>query len=256
VIEFRKLAKTYGPLTAVDELTLAIDEGCVFGFIGRNGAGKTTTIRMMMGLLEPTSGTVVIGGHDIRREPEKAKALTGYLPDHPFLYDKLTAYEFLRFVGGLYGVPEDVRDERSRQLLDDFALTHRASELIETYSHGMKQRLALASALLHEPRVLVLDEPMVGLDPQGALDFRRLLARLAEEGRTIFLSTHSLAVAEELCDRIGVLDRGRLVALGDLAELRERAAAMPSARDLRDLNGSATLESVFLQLIHATEGEW
>jgi len=211
---------------------------------------------MMMGLLEPTSGTVVIGGHDIRREPEKAKALTGYLPDHPFLYDKLTAYEFLRFVGGLYGVPEDVRDERSRQLLDDFALTHRASELIETYSHGMKQRLALASALLHEPRVLVLDEPMVGLDPQGALDFRRLLARLAEEGRTIFLSTHSLAVAEELCDRIGVLDRGRLVALGDLAELRERAAAMPSARDLRDLNGSATLESVFLQLIHATEGEW
>lgn len=256
MIEFRKLKKTYGPLTAVDELDLAIDDGCVFGFIGRNGAGKTTTIRMMMGLLEPTAGTVVIGGHDIRREPEKAKAITGYLPDHPFLYDKLTAYEFLRFVGGLYGVPEGVRDERSRRLLEDFALTHRAGELVETYSHGMKQRLALAAALLHEPRVLVLDEPMVGLDPQGALDFRRLLARLADEGRTIFLSTHSLAVAEELCDRIGVLDRGRLVALGDLAELRARAAAMPSARELRDLNGSATLESVFLQLIQATEGEW
>ena len=256
MIEFRRLKKTYGPLTAVDELSLTIEEGCVFGFIGRNGAGKTTTIRMMMGLLEPTSGTVVIGGHDVRSEPEKAKAMTGYLPDHPFLYDKLTAHEFLRFIGGLYGVPERVRDERATKLLDDFALTERAGELVETYSHGMKQRLALAAALLHEPRILVLDEPMVGLDPQGALDFRRLLAKLAEEGRTIFLSTHSLAVAEELCDRIGVLDRGRLVALGDLAELRSRAASMPAAHELRDMNGSATLEAVFLQLINATEGEW
>jgi len=256
VIEFKKLTKTYGPMTAVDALDLTIDDGCVFGFIGRNGAGKTTTIRMMMGLLEPTSGTVVIGGHDIRREPEKAKALTGYLPDHPFLYDKLTAYELLRFIGGLYGVPESVRDARSEKLLADFALTERAGELVETYSHGMKQRLALAAALLHEPRILVLDEPMVGLDPQGALDFRRLLAKLADEGRTIFLSTHSLAVAEELCDRIGVLDRGRLVALGGLGELRERAASMPAARELRDMNGAATLEAVFLQLISATEGEW
>jgi ABC-2 type transport system ATP-binding protein len=256
VIQLHNLNKSYGPLTAVDALDLTIDEGCVFGFIGRNGAGKTTTIRMMMGLLEPTSGTVVIGGHDVRREPEKAKALTGYLPDHPFLYDKLTAYEFLRFIGGLYGVPEALREERSTRLLADFALTERAGELVETYSHGMKQRLALAAALLHEPRILVLDEPMVGLDPQGALDFRRLLAKLADEGRTIFLSTHSLAVAEELCDRIGVLDRGRLVALGGLAELRTRAAAMPAARELRDMNGSATLEAVFLQLISATEGEW
>jgi ABC-2 type transport system ATP-binding protein len=256
VIEFRQLKKSYGSLVAVDTLSLTIDDGCVFGFIGRNGAGKTTTIRMMMGLLEPSAGTVLIGGHDVRREPEKAKAITGYLPDHPFLYDKLTAYEFLRFVGGLYAVPERERDARIAELLADFALAERGGELVETYSHGMKQRLALAAALLHQPRVLVLDEPMVGLDPQGALDFRRLLARLAREGRTIFLSTHSLAVAEELCDRIGVLDRGRLVALGDLAELRSRAASMPSAQEVRDRNGSATLEAVFLQLISATEGQW
>jgi len=256
VIEFRKLKKTYGPLTAVDELELTIEEGCVFGFIGRNGAGKTTTIRMMMGLLEPSAGTVLLGGHDIRREPERAKAITGYLPDHPYLYDKLTGYEFLRFVGGLYGVPERERDLRAEKLLEDFALTERAGELVETYSHGMKQRLALAAALLHRPRILVLDEPMVGLDPQGALDFRRLLAKLAAEGATIFLSTHSLTVAEELCDRIGVLDRGRLVALGNLAELRERAASMPAAHRLRDMNGGATLEMVFLQLIGATEGSW
>lgn len=256
MIEFRKLKKTYGTLVAVDELELTIDEGCVFGFIGRNGAGKTTTIRMMMGLLEPSAGTVLLGGHDIRREPEKAKAITGYLPDHPFLYDKLTGYELLRFVGGLYSVPERRREERIRQLIDEFALTERAGELVETYSHGMKQRLALAAALLHEPRILVLDEPMVGLDPQGALDFRRLLAKLAAQGTTIFLSTHSLAVAEELCDRIGVLDRGRLVALGNLSELREHAASMPAAHRLRDMNGGATLEMVFLQLIGASEGTW
>jgi ABC-2 type transport system ATP-binding protein len=256
VIEFRRLKKTYGPLVAVDELELTIEEGCVFGFIGRNGAGKTTTIRMMMGLLEPTAGTVLLGGHDIRRAPEKAKALTGYLPDHPYLYDKLTGYELLRFVGGLYSVPERERDERSRQLIEDFALTERAGELVETYSHGMKQRLALAAALLHRPQILVLDEPMVGLDPQGALDFRRLLAKLAAAGATIFFSTHSLAVAEELCDRIGVLDRGRLVALGDLDELRSRAASMPAAHRLRDMNGGATLEMVFLQLIGASDGTW
>jgi ABC-2 type transport system ATP-binding protein len=215
---------------------------------------------MMMGLLEPTSGTVLLGAHDVSKEPEAAKALTGYLPDHPFLYDKLTGAEFLAFVGGLYRVPEQERQARSRDLLGQFALEDRAHELTETYSHGMKQRLALAAALIHRPRILVLDEPMVGLDPQGALDFRRLLAELARTGVTIFLSTHSLAVAEELCDRIGVLDRGRLVALGTLTDLRARSsiAASGASSSVRT-NGhapEASLESVFLELVGAADGQW
>jgi ABC-2 type transport system ATP-binding protein len=239
----------------VDDLSLALPDGCVFGFIGRNGAGKTTTIRMMMGLLEATAGTVRLGGHDIAREPEAAKAITGYVPDRPYLYDKLTAEELLRFVGGLYGIERTACAARSTALLEEFALAERRGELIETYSHGMKQRLALAAALIHRPRILVLDEPMVGLDPQGALDLRRLLRKLAGEGVTIFLSTHSLTVAEELCGTIGVLDRGRLVAFGDLAELRARRAAESNGAAS---NGAdhASLESVFLDLVGAAEGQW
>jgi ABC-2 type transport system ATP-binding protein len=245
MIRFLGLRKVYGTTVAVDDLDFAIDAGNVFGFIGPNGAGKTTTIRMMMGLLSPTAGTVVLGGHDIGREPEAAKALTGYLADHPFLYDKLTGSEFLRFVGGLYGISARELAQRSAELLAQFQLADRAEELTETYSHGMKQRLALAAALVHRPRILVLDEPMVGLDPQGAVAFRRLLAELAGSGITIFLSTHSLAVAEELCGRIGILDHGRLVALGSLGELRARVttrAATPS------------LESVFLSITAAAVG--
>jgi ABC-2 type transport system ATP-binding protein len=241
VIRLEALRKQYGPLVAVDDLTLAIEPGAMFGFLGRNGAGKTTTIRMMVGLLEPTSGSVVLGGHDIRRAPEAAKALVGYLPDHPFLYDKLTAGEFLRFAGGLHGLARRECSRRSDALLDEFGLAPQAGELVETFSHGMKQRLALASALIHRPRILVLDEPMVGLDPQGARELRRLLARLAAEGVTIFLSTHSLAVAEELCGRIGIIERARLVALGTLAELRTRA--LPGAA------GAASLETVFLDIL-------
>ena len=243
MIRFEALRKEYGPLVAVDDLTLAIEPGGVFGFLGRNGAGKTTTIRMMVGLLEPTSGSVVLGGHDIRRAPEAAKALLGYLPDHPFLYDKLTAGEFLRFAGGLHGLARAECGRRADVLLAEFGLAAQAGELVETFSHGMKQRLALASALIHRPRILVLDEPMVGLDPQGALELRRLLARLAAEGVTIFLSTHSLAVAEELCGRIGIVDQGRLVALGSLAELRARA--LPGGA------GGASLEAVFLDILGA-----
>ena len=256
MIEIRGLSKQYGPLVAVDDLTLTIERGQLFGFIGRNGAGKTTTIRMMMGLLEPTEGTVCLGGFDIRREPERAKATTGYLPDHPFLYDKLTGLELLRFVGGLYGIERRECEARSQELLYDFALAERAHELVETYSHGMKQRLALAAALIHRPEILVLDEPMVGLDPQGALDFRRLLRRLGETGVTIFISTHSLAVAEEICDRFGILDRGRLMALGDLTELRARAARGPSNGNASDDGDGSSLESVFLRLVGAADGEW
>jgi ABC-2 type transport system ATP-binding protein len=246
VIRIEGLRKTYGPLVAVDDLALEIPAGCVFGFLGRNGAGKTTTIRMMMGLLEPTAGTVVLGGHDIRRAPEAAKALTGYLPDHPFLYDKLTGLEFLRFVGGLYGLGAAETATRARALLEEFRLMPQAGELTETFSHGMRQRLALAASLMHRPRILVLDEPMVGLDPEGALELRRLLVRLAAEGVTIFLSTHSLAVAEELADQIGIIDRGRLVALGTLAELRARAGP-----DGGSGVTAASLETVFLEILGA-----
>jgi ABC-2 type transport system ATP-binding protein len=247
MIRFVALHKTYGSMVAVDSLTFEIKAGHVFGFIGPNGAGKTTTIRMMMGLLAPTGGTVLLGGHDIGREPEAAKAITGYLADHPFLYDKLTGMEFLRFVGGLYGIPDPDLTRRSRELLEQFGLLDRAEELTESFSHGMKQRLALAAALVHRPRILVLDEPMVGLDPQGAIAFRRLLAELSASGITIFLSTHSLSVAEELCDQIGILDHGRLIALGSLQELRARAATAAEAP-------SASLESVFLTITGAANG--
>jgi ABC-2 type transport system ATP-binding protein len=243
VIRIVKLRKAYGPLVAVDDLSLEVPSGTVFGFIGRNGAGKTTTIKMMMGLLAPTSGTVLLDGHDIRRAPEAAKAVAGFLPDRPHLYDKLTGVEYLRFVGGLYGLAAAEASQRATALLDEFRLGAQAGELIETYSHGMKQRLSLAGALIHRPRILVLDEPMVGLDPEGAIAMRRLLVRLANEGVTIFLSTHSLAVAEELCGRIGILDRGKLVALGSLDELRAHAG-----------NGhdAPSLETVFLDILGAS----
>jgi ABC-2 type transport system ATP-binding protein len=243
VIRIVKLRKAYGPLVAVDDLSLEVPSGTVFGFIGRNGAGKTTTIKMMMGLLAPTSGTVLLDGHDIRRAPEAAKAVAGFLPDRPHLYDKLTGVEYLRFVGGLYGLAAAEASRRATSLLGEFRLSAQAGELIETYSHGMKQRLSLAGALIHRPRILVLDEPMVGLDPEGAIAMRRLLVRLANEGVTIFLSTHSLAVAEELCGRIGILDRGKLVALGSLDELRAHAG-----------NGhdAPSLEMVFLDILGAS----
>jgi ABC-2 type transport system ATP-binding protein len=243
VIRLHALRKAYGPVVAVDDLSLTVERGEVFGFLGPNGAGKTTTIRMMMGLLAPTSGRVTLDGHDVGREPEAAKAVTGYLPDHPFLYDKLTGREFLRFVGGLYGVERRALARRAEELLARFGLADRSEELTETYSHGMKQRLALAAALVHRPRILVLDEPMVGLDPQGAVAFRRLLVDLSAAGVTIFLSTHSLPVAEELCGRIGILHRGRLAALGSLVELRARAAG----------GAGASLEAVFLRLTSAPE---
>jgi len=239
------LRKVYGTTVAVDDVSFEVDPGHVFGFIGPNGAGKTTTIRMMMGVLAPTAGTVIVGGHDIAREPEAAKSISGYLPDHPFLYDKLTGREFLRFVGGLYGLRGRALARRDAELLAEFGLEAQAEELVETYSHGMKQRLALAAALIHHPRVLILDEPMVGLDPQGAVALRRLIGELSARGVTIFLSTHSLGVAEALCDRIGVLDHGRLVALGSLEELRARASRT---------DGPLSLESVFLELTGTPEG--
>jgi len=247
VIRIDGLRKTYGAIVAVDGLSLEVGPGTVLGFLGRNGAGKTTTIRMMMGLLEPTAGTVVLGGHDIRREPEAAKAVTGYLPDHPHLYDKLTGHEYLAFVAGLYGVSRRETRQRAASLLAELDLAPHAGALVETFSHGMRQRLALAGALIHRPRILVLDEPMVGLDPQGALELRRLLQRLAREGVAIFLSTHSLSVAEDVSTHIAILDDGRLVALGTFDELRARACA--AGGNGRDPAEAVSLEDVFLGIL-------
>jgi ABC-2 type transport system ATP-binding protein len=247
MISIARLRKCFGPLVAVDDLELSVEPGTVFGFLGRNGAGKTTTIRMMMGLLEPTSGTVRLGGHDIAREPEAAKRVTGYLPDRPHLYDKLTGLEYLCFVGELFGISRHDAKHRGLALLDDMRLTAQGGELVETFSHGMKQRLALAGALMHRPRILVLDEPMVGLDPEGARELKTRIAGLAADGVTIFLSTHSLAVAEEVCGRIGIVDRGRLVALGSLDDLRARAKAAAGAE------GGRTLEDVFLDILRAED---
>jgi ABC-2 type transport system ATP-binding protein len=249
VIRLERLRKTYGPLVAVDDLSLEVAPGTVLGFLGRNGAGKTTTIRMMVGLLEPTEGTVVLDGHDIRRAPESAKAVTGYLPDRPHLYDKLTGHEYLTFVAGLYRVRRGEARDRAAALLEQLGLAPQSDELIETFSHGMKQRLALAGALIHRPRILVLDEPMVGLDPEGARELRRLLRRLAGDGVTIFLSTHSLAVAEDVSTRIAIVDGGRLVALGTLEELRARAADAEHGGRLRP--GASALEEVFLAIVGA-----
>ena len=243
MIELDELTKRYGDFTAVDRLSVRVARGEIFGFLGPNGAGKTTTIRMMMGLLQPTSGRVRLGGFDLAEQAIEAKRISGFVPDRPFLYEKLTALEFLRFCGDLYEVEPRARDERIERLLALFDLGEWSGELIESFSHGMKQRLAFSAALLHEPKVLVVDEPMVGMDPRGARILRSLLRSLAAGGTTLFLSTHSLEVAEALCDRIGIIQSGRLIAVGTLGELRARAGAGDSHR----------LEEIFLKLTGAED---
>jgi ABC-2 type transport system ATP-binding protein len=236
MIELDHLTKRYNAFTAVDDLTLEVAGGEIFAFLGPNGAGKTTTIRMMMGLLLPTAGTVRLGGHDLAREPLEAKRICGFVPDRPYLYEKLTAVELLRFSADLYDLARDKTERRIDELLHLFDLEEWAGELIESFSHGMKQRLAFSAALLHEPRLLVVDEPMVGMDPRGARILRQLLRGLADAGTSIFLSTHSLEVAEALADRIGIIQNGRLIAVGSLDELRTRAGH------------AGKLEEIFLKL--------
>ena len=238
MIELNHLSKQYGRTLAVDDLTLEVGSGEVFGFLGPNGAGKTTTIRMMMGLLQPSAGEVRLGGHDLQREPIAAKRLCGFVPDRPHVHDKLTGAEFLEFVAGLYHVPTKIAAARRTELLALFDLSDWATELIESYSHGMKQRLVMAASLIHAPRVLIVDEPMVGLDPRGARLLKRTLRQLARNGMTVFMSTHSLEVAEETCDRIGIIQQGRLIGMGSIDELRRQAGAHPGSK----------LEAIFLKL--------
>jgi ABC-2 type transport system ATP-binding protein len=232
MIQLEHLTKRFGAFTAVDDLNLNIAEGEIFGFLGPNGAGKTTTIRIMMGLLKPTTGRVVLGGYDLAVNPLAAKAISAFVPDRPYIYDKLTGREFLSFVGGLYQVPAPTCQERIEESLNFFSLSDWGDELVESYSHGMKQRLVVASALLHDPKILVVDEPMVGMDPIGARLFKALLRSLTLKGKTIFMSTHSLEVAEELCDRIGIILGGKLIALGTIEELQRQAGSEDRLEDI------------------------
>ncbi len=237
MIELKELTKKYGDFEAVNNLNLSVYKGEVFGFIGPNGAGKTTTIKMMSGILEPTRGTVSIAGINMRDAPEKAKRKIGFIPDRPYLYEKLSGMEFLKFTADLYGVSEETFQASAYEILKDFSLADWADELVESYSHGMKQRLIMSAALLHDPEVIIVDEPMVGLDPAAIIMVKALFRKLAGKGVTVFMSTHTLKVAQDTCDRIGVINKGRLIATGTTQEL-QRAANV----------SEADLEQVFLNL--------
>jgi ABC-2 type transport system ATP-binding protein len=220
LIKTTGLAKRFGDKVAVNSMNLEVHGGEIFGFLGPNGAGKTTTIKMICGLLRPTAGSAVVGGFDIQQQPIAAKSILGYVPDEPMLYEKLSAREFLGFVADLYNVSPQQAEHRAEELFKLLDLTNDADNLIEGFSHGMRQKTAIASALMHDPRVLVLDEPTVGLDPKSARLIKDILRQLAERGAAVFLSTHILEIAERMCDRIGIIDHGNLVASGTVEELR------------------------------------
>ena len=220
MIEIASLTKRYGTFTAVRSLDLVVPGGQLFGFLGPNGAGKTTTMRMIAGILQPTAGSVRIAGHDLRADPLRAKRALGFIPDRPFIYEKLTGMEFLRFSAALYGEHGADVDRRGQELLALFDLEGWRDELVESYSHGMRQKLIIASAFVHRPPVIVVDEPMVGLDPKSAKILKDLFREYTRRGHTVMMSTHTLEIAETMCDRIGIMQRGELVACGSMEELR------------------------------------
>jgi ABC-2 type transport system ATP-binding protein len=241
LIETQNLLKRYGDKVAVNNVNFDVRGGEVFGFLGPNGAGKTTTIKMIVGLLQPTSGTVKVAGRDVQSQPMQAKAASGYVPDTPNLYPKLSGRELLRFVGDLYEMKREKIDGRIEELLKLFDLVEAADDLIDSYSHGMKQKAALAAALIHDPKVLVLDEPTVGLDPKSARLIKDILRQLADRGAAVFLSTHILEIAERMCDRIGIINKGDLIAVGTMDELRPLG------------KGERSLEDIFLSLTGGAE---
>ena len=224
MIEFAHVSRTYGPKTAVADLSLAIPRGELFALLGPNGAGKTTSIKMLVGLLHPSKGTIRICGNDVVADPRAAHLHVGYVPDEPCLYDKLTGREFLWFIADMFGMPRHLAGDRIDREITCFELGEFADDLSESYSLGMKQRLVFAASLLHDPDVLVLDEPMVGLDPRSVRIVKDLLAARTQEGMTVFMSTHTLAMAEEMADRVGIMVRGQLRFLGTVMELREQVA--------------------------------
>jgi ABC-2 type transport system ATP-binding protein len=237
MIKLTQLSKKYGTFTAVDGIDLHVPRGELFGFLGPNGAGKTTTLRIIAGILRPTSGRVEIGGVDIAVDPVSAKSKLGFIPDRPFIYEKLTGAEFLRFVAGLYDQEGSLVEHRARELLALFDLEEWRDELVESYSHGMRQKLIISSAFVHRPEVIVVDEPMVGLDPKAARILKDLFREYTHRGHTIMMSTHTLEVAESLCERIGIIQAGKIRAQGTMSELRQHAAG-----------GGGRLEEIFLKL--------
>jgi ABC-2 type transport system ATP-binding protein len=241
MISLTNLTKRYGRFTAVDAINLEVPAGELFGFLGPNGAGKTTTLRMIAGILRPTAGRIDIGGIDLVADPVAARSRMGFIPDRPFIYEKLTGAEFLRFVAGLYGQEGEVVERRSHELLALFDLDEWRDELVESYSHGMRQKLIISSAFVHRPDTIVVDEPMVGLDPKAARILKDLFREYTRRGHTIMMSTHTLEVAEQLCDRVAIIQNGVIRASGTMDELRRDAAG-------RDGSADGALESIFLRL--------
>ena len=235
------LLKRFGQKAAVNDVSFEVHAGEIFGFLGPNGAGKTTTIKMIVGLLQPSAGTVRVAGYDVQTQPLQAKAASGYVPDTPNLYAKLTGSELLRFVGDLYELDRVQVGRRSEELLHLFDLDQAADDTIDSYSHGMQQKTALAAALIHDPKVLVLDEPTVGLDPRSARLIKDILRQMADRGAAVFLSTHILEIAERMCDRIGIINKGELIAVGTMEELRRLG------------KGETSLEDIFLSLTGGAE---
>lgn len=236
MIIIKNLTKHYGNLTAISGLNLDIPAGECFGFLGPNGAGKTTTIKLLAGLLKPNDGTIEISGYDIQKDPQKVKGIIGYIPDKAFIYEKLTGGEFLDFVAELYQVNGNFVREKREELLNLFAIKDFENELVEAYSHGMRQKLVITAALIHNPKVIIVDEPMVGLDPKGMRQVKEIFKQLTKSGVTIFMSTHTMSVAQEMCHRIGIINKGKLIALGNMNDLQKQAQV------------SSGLEDVFLQL--------
>ncbi len=241
MIRTKNLEKHYGNLVAVGGLNLEVSAGKVFGFLGPNGAGKTTTIKMLVGMMQPTSGSIEINGVDLVKDHIEAKRQVGFIPDRPYIYEKLTGMEFLHFIGGLFRMDDGDIESRGRNLLRLFEIDHVADELVAGYSHGMRQRLIMASALLHRPKVIVVDEPMVGLDPRGAKLVKKIFRQQADAGTAVFMSTHTLAVAEEICDHIAIINKGKIIAEGSVDELKKQTGLM------------SRLEETFLRLTNQEE---
>jgi ABC-2 type transport system ATP-binding protein len=245
MIAVQNLVKQYGSFTAVDGVTLDVQPGEIHGFLGPNGAGKTTTMRMIAGLLKQTSGRILVNGHDLATHPVEAKVSLGFIPDRPYIYEKLTAGEFLKFHAGLYGIDGSGIEHRVREMLDLFELGRWEHELVESFSHGMKQRLVMCAAFLHRPQAVVVDEPMVGLDPRGAKLIKSIFRKMSERGVAILMSTHTLEVAQEMCDRISIILKGKIIARGTVEELRTLAAADGASESS---SHDDHLTSVFLKL--------
>ena len=239
MIRIENLTKNFGDCKAVDALDLNIAPGEIFGFLGPNGAGKTTTVKILSGIMKPTSGRVLVGGFDIVKEPLEAKKVIAYIPDEPFVYPKLTGFEFMRFIGDIYSIPYEEQRGRIPELMDLFEISAQSGELLEAYSHGMKQKLLIASVLLRKPRVVLFDEPTVGLDPKSIRRFKQLLLDIVRNGTAVFMCTHILDMAEKLCTSIGIINAGRLIAKGTVAEVKKLASGA---------RGDRSLEEVFLEL--------